>query len=44
MKWLAGFILALMVPVMSTSAGEADVVQVNITISEQYPAGIRMGP
>jgi hypothetical protein len=34
MKWIAGFILVLMLPVMSTSAGEADVVRVNIAISD----------
>lgn len=39
MKWIAGFILVLMLPVMSTSAGEADVVQVNIAISRKYLYG-----
>jgi len=33
MKWIAGFILALMVPVIPTYAGEADVVQVQVSIS-----------
>ena len=33
MKWMAGFILALMVSVMPTYAGEADVVQVQVSIS-----------
>jgi hypothetical protein len=34
MKWMAGFILALMVSAMPTYAGEADVVQVNIATSD----------
>ena len=33
MKWIAGFILALMVSAMPTYAGEADVVQVQVSIS-----------
>lgn len=34
MKWIAGFILALMIPVVPLSAGEADVVQVSVTDSD----------
>ena len=33
MKWMAGFILALMVPAMPTYAGEADVGMVQVSIS-----------
>jgi hypothetical protein len=33
MKWIAGLILALMVPAMPTVAGEADVVQVKVSTS-----------
>ena len=34
MKWIAGFILAIMVPAIPLSAGEADVVQVSVTASD----------
>ena len=33
MKWIAGFILALMVPVMPTYAGEVDVVRAKVSTS-----------
>jgi len=33
MKWLAGFILVILVPVMLTHAGEADVVKVKVVKS-----------
>jgi hypothetical protein len=33
MKWIAGFILALMVPAMPIYAGEAEVVQVQVSTS-----------
>jgi hypothetical protein len=35
MKWIAGFILALMVPAMPIYAGEADVIQVKVTTSAE---------
>jgi len=35
MKWMAGFILALMVPAMPTYAGEADVGMVQVSISDE---------
>ena len=34
MKWIAGFILAIMVPAIPLSAGEADVVQVSVTAAD----------
>ena len=34
MKWIAGFILAIMVPAIPLSAGEADVVQVSVTTAD----------
>ena len=33
MKWIAGFILAIMVPAIPLSAGEADVVKVNVVMA-----------
>jgi hypothetical protein len=33
MKWIAGFILVIMIPTVPSSAGEADVVQVSVTAS-----------
>jgi len=34
MKWIAGFILAMMIPAAPLSAGEADVVKVSVTASD----------
>lgn len=35
MKWIAGFILVLMIPAMPTYAGEADVVLVKVSTSAE---------
>ena len=35
MKWISGFILALMVPAMPVYADEADVIQVKVTTSAE---------
>ncbi len=39
MKWMAGFILALMVPPIPIYAGEADVVQIPSILASQHTRG-----
>ena len=42
MKWIAGFILALMIPAIPTYAGEADVVHVQVSTSGERTYGFHV--